>query len=615
MTMVYGTTTEPATEPNELTSGHPEDAGGGFKRLNPADGLFLRAQHLSVMQEYSASLAAAVGAGLGPGVAHGFICTLADNTVYVSDGLGFADGRPLRSTQPASISLKNLTASTRDFWIVEVVFKEWPIGSEPVYGGLCEDPCGHGSGIKPFEAEGIEVTLRHEVLDRVDNDPHLRWNRLASSYFERERENGGELAPSDNAPWLLPGLSSSILALDGNPWGRGTGPHTDKALPIGVVWNFGTGWMLDTWIARRDLGEPTPEAAWQWRLGWRPRNVFVAQVLQFQAQLAASSFGATVAAPAELKVLKGQAGRAFQTIDTLVHYADDPTLTEEYKATVDAFERLYEQAVLENAGESLSLQAAGFAELPPAGYLPFELETQEVMENRATRIFGLQVDVHVRVCRADYVAHAVEQVQHMDRIPLDAPLKVRPKVDLLVPDRRLIDFERTQPRDPYGWAAFVRRREEVGEQPRDPVEVWVLDIDEGQEAVLSRYGRANRSQPALFQQIFGDSPYLRDRQGFKSFGVAEYPAAEWGVPTGSDGKPDQVWRDVHEVITKSGAPCLAVLGIANQPERQALAATRAGLFIVPDTDDSWAPVRLPLTFVVPGSREAIVICVRAQNDR
>jgi len=45
-------------------------------------------------------------------------------------------------------------------------------------------------------------------------------------------------------------------------------------------------WVLDAWIARRDLIATPPRDAWEWRLGLRPWAVFIAQVLQFQAQLA-----------------------------------------------------------------------------------------------------------------------------------------------------------------------------------------------------------------------------------------------------------------------------------------------------------------------------------------
>jgi hypothetical protein len=76
----------------------------------------------------------------------------------------------------------------------------------------------------------------------------------------------------------------------------------------------------------------------------------------------------------------------------------------------------------------------------------------------AQAIFGLQVEVRVRTCRADYVAHAVEQAQHMDRIPLCDKAPGKTEVDLLIP-LEPTDLKATYTRS-YGWSAFVRRRED-----------------------------------------------------------------------------------------------------------------------------------------------------------
>src|SRR6185503_13536483 len=193
------------SEPTAQSPGSDAVAGGAITRLNPADGLFLRAEHLNRMQDYTADLVAAVGAGVGPGVAYGFKCTLSkdNDAVQVTGGLAFGNGRPLRSSEPASVSLKGLAPAGDDFWVVEIVPDTWTFGSEPVYGGLCEDPCGQGSGIRPYAAEGIKLRLRKDSFDDFGGQLNRR-NWLASHYFERERDYGGESAPSPNAPWLLP---------------------------------------------------------------------------------------------------------------------------------------------------------------------------------------------------------------------------------------------------------------------------------------------------------------------------------------------------------------------------------------------------------------------------
>ena len=386
--------------PDATTALSPAIAGGVFTRLNPADGLFLRSEHLDTMGQYSSDLAASVGAGLGAGVVFGFSCSLSatNDAVYATAGLAIASGQPLHSTAMTTVSLTDLHPGTDDFWVVEIVPATWEYGSEPVYGGLCESPCGRGSGIQPYAAEGVELTLRRDSLKGFGDVEHsLQRNWLASNYFERERKYGGASTRSANAPWLLP--ASPVEDIIGHPWSAGTGHHDQAAVPLGVVWKRDGKWHLDVWTARRDRGEPTPSAAWQWRLGWRPRSVFFAQVLQFQDQL--------------------------------------------------------EQA------DVSPLYALGFQELPPAGYLPWGFENMDDgdMQTAAQTIFGPEVDVRVRKCRADYVAHAVEQVQHMDRIPLKGRVAGSPKVDLLVPAESS-DLQSTWT-GAYGWSAFVRRREDA----------------------------------------------------------------------------------------------------------------------------------------------------------
>ena len=385
----------------------PAIAGGVFTRLNPADGLFLRAEHLDTIGQYASDLAAAVGAGVGLGVVFGFTCRLSEtnDAVYATGGLAIAAGQPLRSTAMTMVSLNDLHPQADDFWVVEIVSATWEYGSEPVYGGLCEDPCSRGSGIQPYAAEGVELKLRRDSLKGFGGvEPSLQRNWLASNYFERERKYGGASARSANAPWLLP--ASPVENITRHAWSEGSGHHDQAAVPLGVVWKRDGKWHLDVWTARRDCGEPTPAAAWEWRLGWRPRSVFIAQVLQFQSQL---------------------------------------------------------------AHDDLSpLYALGFEELPPAGYLPWGFENVDdgALQTAAQTLFGPEVDVRVRRCRADFVAHAVEQVQHMDRIPLKGHVAGNPKVDLLVPSEPS-DLKSTWT-DTYGWSAFVRRREDVPLQMAGP---------------------------------------------------------------------------------------------------------------------------------------------------
>ena len=86
-------------------SGSMDTAGGAITRLNPADGLFLRAEHLRAMEDYASDLALAVGMAGGPGVVHGYQVSLSQDgsAVQVTGGLAIdPDGRPLRSKSGAS---------------------------------------------------------------------------------------------------------------------------------------------------------------------------------------------------------------------------------------------------------------------------------------------------------------------------------------------------------------------------------------------------------------------------------------------------------------------------------------------------------------------------------
>jgi hypothetical protein len=587
MTATHGLTSKLTAS---ATSPGSDAIGGGFTRLNPADGLFLRAEHLERMQRYASDLAAAVGAGLGPGVVHGFTCTLTEqkDAVLATGGLAFAAGQPLRSTETLTVSLKDLAPSGDDFWIVEIVPATWLYGSEPVYGGLCEDPCGHGSGIRPYAAEGVELRLRHDSIPGFGGETKRR-NWLASKYFEREREYGGEATRSPNAPWLLPDVPHHQLQeITGRPWSDGTGPNDAAGVPLGVVWNDCDEWRLDVWTARRDLGGPTPLAAWQWRLGWRPHRVFVAQILQFQAHLA--DVGSQRPYPQSSK-----AKQLLKLIDEANQYVSKIHSSKVAEVTLSLQEA---RDVLEPDGVA-ALRALGFDELPPAGYLPLGAATLQEAVDAAPEIFGSEVDVRVRACRADYIAHAVEQTQHMDRIPL-VEAKATPKIDLLVP-LELADLNDTFI-DRYGWVAFVRRRDELEPQRRDEVEVylWKPDLGDGNVAFA---GRMVAAQPQLLSEQL------------ERLGTVGYPADEWGVPIDEE----KTWEQVHDQINVD-IGVIAVVGRTREPERQALAAARASLFVapaLPPANNRLVPVELPPTYVIvqPDMPEAIAVVLGPRRNQ
>jgi hypothetical protein len=587
MTKTSTSTSQPV--PDATTPGSPAIAGGVFTRLNPVDGLFLRAEHLDRIERYASELVAAVGAGLGPGVVFGFTCRLNNDGVEATGGLAFAAGQPLQSTNTTTVSLKGLQPKTvDDFWVVEIVPATWEFGSEPVYGGLCEDPCGRGSGIHPYAAEGVELRLRRDSLQGfAGQECSLLRNWLASNYFEREREYGGTQNRSPNAPWLLPDTpSGSVDDITLHPWSKGTGAYDQTAVPLAVVWKCDGDWYLDVWTARRDRGEPTPEAAWKWRFGMRPWNVFIAQVLQFQDQLAQADSPAVRELPEYVKQALEYLGAGQELVGNIRSKYAEPAVGHLGKA----YEALTGQA------QQASLITLGFDELPPAGYLPWNFDGVQDRQAAAQALFGDGVDVRVRDCRADFVAHAIEQVQHMDRIPLKDHANGKPKIDLLIPTEPS-DLKATWTGN-YGWSAFVRRREDA----RDRVEVWVAKLGPNDPIGSLVDDIAGGKHPTVLE------PAPR--------WTVSYPPAEWAVPIlENDGIN---WEQVHAALRNmkdkdpDGHPLslLAVVGVTQKIERHPLAAARATLFVTPEQVPGDVAVQLVDTYVAlpaSGWTEATVL--------
>ncbi|MGH3993421.1 MAG: hypothetical protein ACRDSN_13285, partial [Pseudonocardiaceae bacterium] len=118
-------------------------ADSGITRLAPADGLFLRAEHLVQMQDYARDLTQALGVATGSGVIHGFRAVLDGDTLQVGAGLAVTTaGRPLRTRQTVPIPLRDLIPACDRFWVLEVAEGvPRPFGEENVYGSVCDDPC------------------------------------------------------------------------------------------------------------------------------------------------------------------------------------------------------------------------------------------------------------------------------------------------------------------------------------------------------------------------------------------------------------------------------------------------------------------------------------------
>ena len=171
------------------------------------------------------------------------------------------------------------------------------------------------------------------------------------------------------------------------------------------------------------------------------------------------------------------------------------------------------------------------------------------------------MDLRIRHCRADYAVRAVEQAQHLDRIPLDPSLqRGTPQVDVLVPSD-LADLEVLYAAS-YPWLAFVRRAKPIRQPRIDEVAVYLVQA------------RRDKDPDDVAVEIA--------KQGYPPAGEpmkVSYPADTYAVPT-----PPEVYNQVHEKVqgflTKNPTAKLAGVGLASAEDRQPLAAVRAFLFLV-----------------------------------
>jgi hypothetical protein len=458
----------------------------GITRLHPYDGLFLRAEHLDRLQSYTRALTWALGQAGGMGVVYGYgVRRDSKLTLSVDGGLAFlATGQPLRMITAASVKLNELTEAN-GAWVIELAASEERFGDDTVFGALCEDPCeGAGASTQPYVAERVKVQLHPFFVAKEETETaNERRSRVARAWFKAERREAGALVVADSA--RNPDGNGDFSAA---AWTSPTGPPGFKVpselserdtVPIGVLLRVGDDWDVDTWIARRDRIDTPPRRAWEGRLGMRPWDVFVAQVLQFQVHLA-EVWPEAMALFASI----GDRRLAIKDVDQALEILGKRR-TGGVIALLQAARDRLEGKLVRAAGEVGTLRDIGFVELPPAGFLPLPQGdgwADMSDEAKIKKLMGDSVELRFCACQLDAVAHAVDEAQHLDRIPLDS-MTAKPRVDILVPtDSGSWDGAR------YGWIAFHRRRDldcpvEEVEDPKDLVDVYVHVVTEPDDVV------------------------------------------------------------------------------------------------------------------------------------
>jgi hypothetical protein len=464
-------------------------ASSPLTRLNYFDGKFLRAEHLRREQDYVRRLVRYANQGLGAGIVYGYSTTLGGGRLSIGAGLAVdGAGRTLLLPEVEEVEIQRLVApppaaprpqtlprreirpqgvlnparftpcqavtgpegptvrAGTALYLICIAHTEQLCGEEDVFGQLCEQACVSASE-RPWLIEGIVVralplrlgvplaTSRAVGLDRR----HLR-SLVASAYYAQEWRDAGSLISGD-------GIRTS------DTWCLGALGATGGCIPLGVLAQRGNETVyFDAWTARRERMETPARQYWAGIMRMRHWSAYLAQILQFQCQLH-DGLGATGTPEGEpTDPCAGQSGVLREAQVVLGRLEDS------YLARVRAMEAMVAGpgpageglpevgalkkklsaalATLTQVPRDRMLIASGIVELPPAGYLPVTPGTVSV-ETQVRRYLGEGVDLRFCAVREDFVAHALEAAQHMERISLltglDDPAR-RPAMDILVPE-------------------------------------------------------------------------------------------------------------------------------------------------------------------------------------
>lgn len=459
------------------------EQGTPLTRLHYFDGKFLRADALTLEQDYHRKLVQLSNLAGGWGVVHGLGISLAQGQLALSPGLAITPtGSTVLLNQGFSASLAELIAAAQPapttgqddfadcdcsagpgdegsagetYYEITVGPLQGLCGNEEVYGKLCEDACVTDTQ-RPYWREGLVLRLRpfSLPLPTSSSQPlaaiHER-SRLASAYFKAE-------------PWLRASLLSAS-GLSGPLWCNPASLYNRDEVPIGLLARQGDSIrFIDAWSARRERMDSQARGYWQGRMRMRPWNVFLAQILQFQCQLS----GVFKPESGDFDPLDDDCRRLRELlVDTRrqlelarQHYAEGSqqilSMLGDESVKIDSALKKLKQSDKQlghlaeqlgdgnEAGMALPKQrmllGAGFVELPPAGYLPVQPGKQPVNE-QLQRMFGEGVLLHFCAARPDFIPHEVEAAQHMERISLTRGLdnpNQKEEVEIFVPNGEVL---------------------------------------------------------------------------------------------------------------------------------------------------------------------------------
>jgi hypothetical protein len=544
-------------------------------RLNYFDGKLLRAEDLRREQLYVRQLVQLSNQGLGAGVVYGIDTTIdAQGRLAIGPGLAMDSvGRPLLVASAAAFEVGALIDATRRIatatrgarplgasaefgdcidvtappsgvvegaalYLVCIGHAESLCGTEEVYGRLCEEACITATD-RPLIVEGVVVralplTLRTPLATSRSvplGTTHLR-SLVASAYFQDERQVVGSL------------VSRAGLALD--VWCVGADAASVGCVPLGVIARSGTTTtFFDAWTARRERIEAPARRYWAWRMAMRPWDVYLAQILQFQCQLhevlgdGPSDPGNRNPCEPQRQALDDASRYLREFSDSYTRHVEALSRLRDVPAGMDAPDALFrlqggladlaklraniDGALNEMASGSKTrvLINGGIVELPSAGYLPVVPGTITVNE-QVRRLVGEGLDLRFCIVRPDFVPHALEEAQHMERISLlvglDDP-KAKPQVDVLVPDGTLLV---QQPPAIAGFDTQLRLLAAVTGEVDAGAPAATLTTSQSRGIVVHGAGRSDRSAGAAFhfagaQEVESADRVISLAQGVKDF--------------------------------------------------------------------------------------------------
>ncbi len=479
----------------------PQDTGTLVEQGTPLvrnhwfDGKFLRADDLARDQDYHRSALRLANQAGGFGVVHGLEASLHGSEIRVQPGLGVsADGELLMLGSVLSVGVDALIAAS----LVETpgggaagttappaaanggfgpcvsaggaeapgpVATGWRLyrltlaphralcGYEDVVGALCDRACV-SERQRPYQLEGVRLRARAESLPlpprpgfEVDGR-HAR-SRIASALFTRE----------DSATAPLPDNGGRLL---GPAWCSGA-PHAGGSeLTLGyLVRGAGTADFIELWSGRRERFAPQAPGYWERRTRRRPHADFMAQVAQFQCQLAGllKDGAPPVDEGGDCEALRGLVRSLQAQLAQALGDGDPETIDWTQATSVATMKRL--GAFVKKAAGAMQgvpdrvLLERGMVEVPPAGLLPVTPNGAPVLR-QVQALLGPGVVLQLCSAPLDAIGHLFEEAQHSARSSLTRGLADpadKPLLQIIVPDGQALA---PAPTVPPGYAVAMQ---------------------------------------------------------------------------------------------------------------------------------------------------------------